>query len=138
MLVKDLTIEELKLLIQETVAETIQSLLIDPDEGRQVKPEVKQQLLNSLHRTQAGERGISALGSCKEIGLELVMTYYVEFTSEVTDDLEQLTSTVQQRILSKIRWLSENLDNLTPQTLSADLSGLFKRESWGLSNHLLV
>ncbi len=74
MLVKDLTIEELKLLIQETVAETIQSLLIDPDEGRQVKPEVKQQLLNSLHRTQAGERGISALGSCKEIGLELVMT----------------------------------------------------------------
>jgi hypothetical protein len=29
MQVKDLTIEELKLLIQETVAETIQSLLID-------------------------------------------------------------------------------------------------------------
>lgn len=33
MQVKDLTIEEFKLLIQETVAETIQSLLIDPDEG---------------------------------------------------------------------------------------------------------
>jgi hypothetical protein len=37
MQVKDLTIEELKLLIQETVAETIQSLLIDPDEGREIK-----------------------------------------------------------------------------------------------------
>ena len=54
------------------------------------------------------------------------MTYYVEFTPEATDGLEQLTSTIQQRILSKIRWLSENLDDLTPQALSADLSGLFK------------
>jgi hypothetical protein len=34
MQVKDLTIEELKLLIQEAVTETIQSLLIDPDEGK--------------------------------------------------------------------------------------------------------
>ncbi|WP_193914548.1 type II toxin-antitoxin system RelE family toxin [Desmonostoc muscorum] len=25
-----------------------------------------------------------------------------------------------------MRWLSENFDNLTPQALSADLSGLFK------------
>jgi mRNA interferase RelE/StbE len=54
------------------------------------------------------------------------MAYYVEFTSEATDDLEKLTSTIQQRILTKIRWLSENLDKLTPQTLSADLIGLFK------------
>ncbi|APB32587.1 hypothetical protein GlitD10_0284 [Gloeomargarita lithophora Alchichica-D10] len=69
MQVKDLTIEELKLLIQETVAETIQSLLIDPDEGRQVKPEVKQQLLNSLYRTQAGERGVSAEEIAKKLGL---------------------------------------------------------------------
>lgn len=69
MQVKDLTIEELKLLIQETVAETIQSLLIDPDEGKQVKPEVKQQLLSSLHRTQAGECGISAEEVAKKLGL---------------------------------------------------------------------
>lgn len=69
MQVKDLTIEELKLLIQETVAEAIQSLLIDPDEGKQVKPEVKQQLLNSLLRTQAGERGISAEEVAKKLGL---------------------------------------------------------------------
>ncbi|MEH2391899.1 MAG: hypothetical protein V7K21_09525 [Nostoc sp.] len=60
MQVKDLNIKELKLLIQETVTETIQSLLIDPDEGKQVKPEVKQQLLNSLGRTQARESGVPA------------------------------------------------------------------------------
>ncbi|WP_257236085.1 hypothetical protein [Nostoc sp. 'Peltigera malacea cyanobiont' DB3992] len=70
MQVKDLTIEELKLLIQETVVETIQSLLIDPDEGKQVKPEVKQQLLDSLQRTQAGEGGIPAKEIAKKLGLQ--------------------------------------------------------------------
>ena len=54
------------------------------------------------------------------------MTYNVEFTLEAIDGLERLTSAIQERILSKIRRLSENLDNLTPQSLSADLSGLFK------------
>jgi mRNA interferase RelE/StbE len=54
------------------------------------------------------------------------MTYNVEFTLEAIDGLERLTSAIQERILSKIRWLAENLDNLTPQSLSADLSGLFK------------
>lgn len=69
MQVKDLIIEELKLLIQETVAETIQSLIVDPDEGKQIKPEVKQQLLHSLQRTQAGERGIPAEEVAKNLGL---------------------------------------------------------------------
>ncbi len=54
------------------------------------------------------------------------MTYNVEFTLEALDGLERLSSAIQERILSKIRWFSENLDNLTPQSLSADLSGLFK------------
>ena len=67
--IKDLTIEELKLLIQETVADTIKSLLIDPDEGKQLKPEVKQQLLDSLQRTQAGARGIPAEEVVKKLGL---------------------------------------------------------------------
>jgi hypothetical protein len=69
MQVKDLTVEELKLLIQETVAETIQSLLFDPDEGQTIKPEVKQQLLESLQLTQAGERGIPAEEVAKKLGL---------------------------------------------------------------------
>jgi hypothetical protein len=69
MQVKDMTIEELKLLIQETVAETIQSLMVDPDEGKQIKTEVKQQLLDSLQRTQSGERGIPAQEVAKNLGL---------------------------------------------------------------------
>ncbi len=69
MQVKDMTIEEFKLLIQETVAETIQSLMVDPDESKQIKPEVKQQLLDSLQRTQSGERGIPAEEVAKNLGL---------------------------------------------------------------------
>lgn len=69
MQVKDLTVDELKLLLQETITETIQSLLLDPDQGRQLKPEVRQQLLDSLQRTQSGERGIPAEKVAERLGL---------------------------------------------------------------------
>lgn len=54
------------------------------------------------------------------------MSYSVEFTPAGLDSLEELKSTIQERILRKIRWLSENFDDVTPQALGADLSGLFK------------
>ncbi|WP_009632326.1 hypothetical protein [Synechocystis sp. PCC 7509] len=69
MQVKDLTVEELKLLIQETVAETLHTLLTDPDEGKELKPEVRQQLLVSLKKTQSGERGVSAQEVAGKLGL---------------------------------------------------------------------
>ncbi|HYX12967.1 MAG TPA: type II toxin-antitoxin system RelE/ParE family toxin [Nostoc sp.] len=54
------------------------------------------------------------------------MSYNIEFKSEAIIGFEALTSTIQERILRKIRWLSENFEDLTPQPLSADLSDLFK------------
>lgn len=54
------------------------------------------------------------------------MSYDIEFKSEAIIELETLTPTIQERILRKLRWLSENFENLTPQALSADLSSLFK------------
>lgn len=78
MQVSNLTVEELKALIQETVAETIQSLLIDPDfsvidpdAGKQLRPEVEQRLRLSLQRTQSGERGLSLTEVVKKLGLDL-------------------------------------------------------------------
>ncbi|WP_315790431.1 hypothetical protein [Fischerella sp. JS2] len=56
-------------MLQETVAETLHTLLTDPDEGKELKPELKQQLLNSLKRTQAGERGVSAEEVARKLGL---------------------------------------------------------------------
>lgn len=69
MQVKDLTVEELKSLIQKTVTETIESLLIDFEEDKQLKPEVKQQLIDSLQGTRSGERGSLAEEVAKKLGL---------------------------------------------------------------------
>ncbi len=54
------------------------------------------------------------------------MSYLVEFTPGAINNLGLLTSANQQRTLNKIRWLSENFENISPQALSANLSGLFK------------
>jgi uncharacterized protein YicC (UPF0701 family) len=50
MQVKDLTIDELKSLIKETVAEALQELLPDPDEGQPLKATIRQQLLDIQQR----------------------------------------------------------------------------------------
>ncbi|WP_193198521.1 type II toxin-antitoxin system RelE family toxin [Nostoc sp. MG11] len=49
------------------------------------------------------------------------MSYGVEFTKEAVTNLEVLASTIQERILRKVHWLSENFDDVSPQALSADL-----------------
>lgn len=54
------------------------------------------------------------------------MTYSVEFTSDAIVELETLTKTIQERILRKVRWLSDNFENVNHQALSANLSGFFK------------
>lgn len=69
MQVKDLTTQELKALIRETVLETLEEFLDDPDEGKEIYPEVKQQLIESMRRTQAGDRGIPAADVAKKLGL---------------------------------------------------------------------
>jgi uncharacterized protein YicC (UPF0701 family) len=60
MQVKDLTTDELKSLIKETVAEALQELLPDPDEGRPLKAAIKQQLLDIQQRRASGLRGVSS------------------------------------------------------------------------------
>ena len=68
MQVKDLTTDELKELIKETVAEALQELLPDPDAGKDLKAEVKQQLLSIQQRRASGIRGIPATEVFKELG----------------------------------------------------------------------
>ena len=40
--------------------------------------------------------------------------YEVEFTAEAEDDLVDLSKTVAQRVLKRIRWLAENFEVITP------------------------
>lgn len=54
------------------------------------------------------------------------MDYSVEFRPKAIADLERLDQVLRERIVSKIRWLVENFDNITPQPLTGELKGLFK------------
>ena len=69
MQVKDLTTDELKTLIRETVVQAFGDLLPDPDEGMTVKEEFKQELLEIQRRRKTGTRGISAEEAMKSLGL---------------------------------------------------------------------
>lgn len=54
------------------------------------------------------------------------MSYSVEYEPEAIADLNILTQAVQERVINKINWLADNFDQLTPQPLTADLTGFFK------------
>jgi mRNA interferase RelE/StbE len=54
------------------------------------------------------------------------MSYLTEYEPEAIADLEKLTQTVRERVVKKINWLAENFDQINPQSLTADLAGLFK------------
>ena len=60
MQVKDLTIEELKAVIRETVIESLEDLLPDPDAGKTVKEQFQQELLEIRQRRKEGTKNISA------------------------------------------------------------------------------
>ena len=51
------------------------------------------------------------------------MTYQVKFVSEAAEDLSRLDKVIAHRILTKIRWLSDNFDNLTPEVLTSKWKG---------------
>lgn len=54
------------------------------------------------------------------------MSYSAEYEPEALADLERLTQIVRERVIIKIAWLAKNFDQITPQALTADLSGFFK------------
>jgi len=56
----------------------------------------------------------------------MVMTYQVKFMPKAIEDISHLDKAIAQRILTKMRWLSENFDILTPEVLIGKWQGLFK------------
>jgi len=54
------------------------------------------------------------------------MRHRIEFTDKAVEGLESLTAIGRERVFKKIRWMSENFDDIRHQGLSANLSGLFK------------
>ena len=71
MKVNELTVEQLKALIEDTVEEKLQEYLRDADEGLEVKPELLRELKASLAEVRRGKRGIPLEQLAKEMGLDL-------------------------------------------------------------------
>lgn len=70
MKVKELTVEQLKALIQEAVEEKLEELLGDPDRGLALREEVRERLCKSMAAMERGETGIPIGQVAKELGLE--------------------------------------------------------------------
>jgi hypothetical protein len=70
MQIKDLTTEDLKTLIRETVQEVLHDYLDDPDAGLSLRPAVKAQLEAAQVRRASGQRGIPAAAVAKQFGLD--------------------------------------------------------------------
>ena len=62
MKVKELSVEQLKALIQEAVEEKLQEILGDPDQGLELKEDVKERLRRSLAAVESGDEGIPTSG----------------------------------------------------------------------------
>jgi len=45
---------------------------------------------------------------------------------QANNDLRRLDKTVAQRIVYKLKWLSQNFDDLTPETLTGTLKGFYR------------
>ena len=59
--------------------------------------------------------------------------YSLEWMPEAGDDLGGLDKPVAQRVLNKLRWLTENFDAITPEPLTGDMEGLVQAASRQLS-----
>ncbi len=70
MKVKDLSVEQLRALVQEAVEEKLEEMLGDPDIGLELREEVKKRLHSSLDAMQSGERGMTVEQVASEAGLD--------------------------------------------------------------------
>jgi mRNA interferase RelE/StbE len=52
--------------------------------------------------------------------------YQVTFVPHVEHDLKRLDRPVRLRILRKIEWLAENLEDLSPNALTGQWQGMYK------------
>ncbi|MCC3409540.1 MAG: hypothetical protein JGK17_29105 [Microcoleus sp. PH2017_10_PVI_O_A] len=70
MQVKDMTVEQLRDLIRDTVEQCLEESFGDRDAGLEVKEKVKQKLLESIERKQAGESSVEVEGDGEVISAE--------------------------------------------------------------------
>ena len=68
--VKDLSVEELKAVIGEGVEEKLREMLIDPEAGLALRPEIRERLLKDLQEPRPDGQNIPASELARRRGLE--------------------------------------------------------------------
>lgn len=54
------------------------------------------------------------------------MAYTIELKLQAINQLEEISPNIQSRIVKKLRWLENNIDNIKLIPLTANLSGFYK------------
>ncbi|MBN1875457.1 MAG: hypothetical protein JXA33_14600 [Anaerolineae bacterium] len=67
--VADMSIDELRALIQETVTQTLMELFRDPDEGLELREDFQDRLQQSLLAVKTGEKTLTADSVAAKLGL---------------------------------------------------------------------
>jgi hypothetical protein len=70
MKVKELTVEQLRNLIEEAIEAKLEELIGDPDTGLELREEIKERLRSSLATRQRGEKGIPIDEVARQAGLD--------------------------------------------------------------------
>jgi mRNA interferase RelE/StbE len=52
--------------------------------------------------------------------------YHIHILDAATRELARLDKPIGRRVVKRIKWLAANLDDLTPESLTGDLAGLYK------------
>ena len=68
--VAELTVDELTQVVQEAVEQKLIEMLGDPDEGLELREEIKARLRRSLEAEQSGVQGIPAQEAAAQLDLE--------------------------------------------------------------------
>ncbi|MCI5217790.1 MAG: hypothetical protein D3914_01005 [Candidatus Electrothrix sp. LOE2] len=68
--VSDLSVDELRVLIQEVVRQTLKDIFRDPDEGLELREDFKSEMQASLNTSQADGNLLSADSVASQLGLE--------------------------------------------------------------------
>ena len=68
--VSDLNVDELRVLIQEVVRQTLKDIFRDPDDGLELREDFKSEMQASLNTPQADGNLLSADSVASQLGLE--------------------------------------------------------------------
>ena len=68
--VSDLSVDELRILIQEVVRQTLKDVFRDPDDGLELREDFKSEMQASLKTSQADGNLLSAESVASQLGLE--------------------------------------------------------------------